>query len=42
MEQAKIQYLRKKNLVQQYNKAIQKMINFDDVTKKPIKEHNSN
>ena len=42
MEQAKIQYLRKKNLVQQYNKAIQKMINFDDVTKKTIKEHNSN
>ena len=26
----------------QYNEAIQKMINFDDVTKENIKEHNPN
>ena len=26
----------------QYNKTIQKMINFDDVTKEKIKEHNAN
>ena len=26
----------------QYNKTIQKMINFDDVTKETVKEHNLN
>ena len=26
--------------MQQYNKAVQKMINFDDVVKENIKEHN--
>ena len=28
--------------MQQYNKTIQKMINFDDITKENIKEHNPN
>ena len=28
--------------MKQYNKAMQKMINFDDVTKENIKEHNPN
>ena len=28
--------------MQQYNKIVQKMINFDDVIKQNIKEHNSN
>ena len=28
--------------MKQYNKKIQKMINFDDVTKEKIKEHNPN
>ena len=28
--------------IQQYNKTIQKIINFDDVTKENIKEHNLN
>ena len=28
--------------MQQYNKTMQKLINFDDVTKENIKEHNPN
>ena len=28
--------------MQQYNKIMQKVINFDDVTKEDIKEHNPN
>ena len=28
--------------MQQYNKIMQKVINFDDVTKENIKEHNPN
>ena len=38
MEQAKIWYVKRKRLMQQYNKTIQKIINFNDVTKETIKK----
>ena len=34
--------IEKYNKIKQYNKTIQKIIKFDDVTKENIKEHNPN
>ena len=39
MEQAKIWYVKRKRLMKQYNKTIQKIINFNDVTKENIKKN---
>ena len=38
MEQARIKYVKKKH---KYNNTMQKMINFDDVTKENIRNYNS-